>query len=247
MHVIFGCLLLTTSSCIVVERRHVTEEYRNIQVGSIFVCWIIVSRSSAIIEYFSFLAQSDNHEACQGGLRVSTKWCLSEEGRLVFDFDDCVSVVDDEKDFFLRRNVDAWVVMVRDAKSTCYWSLLAHSHNEREHALVLDHYLYNYIESFVRGSKNGSQEIWEHPIFHNVLQVQVKNACGILASGHSLIAQPTLHRLCKFLFWSHGRSRHNHYLVWIYWLGWQNELAINPKLLAHMQWFRSPFHDILRP
>lgn len=59
------------------------------------------------------------------GFSVSIKEIVDERGRVLIILDQRVSGLIYLKNELLRRDIEAWVLRVRDTKNLCRWSFLA--------------------------------------------------------------------------------------------------------------------------
>lgn len=91
-----------------------------------------------------------------------------ECGRPVVFFDKRFCGLNHEKGVLLRRHLEGLVIIVRDNKSPCHWSVTAQVHKKGEHGLVLDHHLASSGVDYDARSKSGCQDIYGIHVFLNV-------------------------------------------------------------------------------
>lgn len=98
----------------------------------IFVCCIFVSANSAKNRrFFSILLQVSSVSLIKKGLGVSIKHFV-ERFRLVIVSDERISSINHENNFLLKRNIESWVIKMRDAKSIGHLSILAQLSKRRK-------------------------------------------------------------------------------------------------------------------
>lgn len=100
-----------------------------------------------------------NLKLIKEGPGVSVERIFAKRSRLDVIFDERVSRLNHEMHALLRRNIEAWFIKGRNAKSLCGRSLLTKLHKKRDHTLMLDHHHVNSTVAWIGHSRDGSQKI----------------------------------------------------------------------------------------
>lgn len=79
-----------------------------------------------------------------------------------------VSSLNHDKHVLIKRNLEAWVVMVSDAGSFRHWSVPVRLSKKGAHTSVLDRHVSNGNIVYVGHSKVDSQAHWRHHVFHDI-------------------------------------------------------------------------------
>lgn len=79
---------------------------------------------------------------------------------LVVVLDERVGRLNLEKNLFLSRTVDAWIIRLHEASNICRWSVLTEIHKISKPVLELIHKLFNSNVAYVGQSGTDSHEEW---------------------------------------------------------------------------------------
>lgn len=113
---------------------------------------------------------------------------MEKDGLVVF-LEEGASVLNQEEDVLLKRNVAAFVVKVRNAGCLCRGSVLPQLRKKRKLALLLDAVVASSNVAYVFCSRVASQESLGHHLCGDVHHAQVDKAYGIVFLELSHVAQ----------------------------------------------------------